>query len=149
MSNGKKASRSRDHRISEIPTAAPFAVGLARAGGGAERSSLLPLWFCDMTGQKRCLLSQCCSFPASRPSSFSLLFPNTPSLGPSGLVMRRQPLSPRPTQKSPSVGLAAAEKPGGTACLEPEPSICHSGLDPLDCRDGDPSGSQRMIEIRA
>ena len=36
--NGKKASRSRD-RISEIPTAAPFAVGLERAGGGAGHSS--------------------------------------------------------------------------------------------------------------
>jgi hypothetical protein len=79
-----------------------------------------------------------------------LLLPRfSTSLGPFGLVMRRQPLSRRPTQKAPSIGLATAEKPGGTACLEPEPSICHSGLDPLDCRDSDPSGSHRMIRTRA
>jgi hypothetical protein len=36
MPNGKKALRSRD-RILEIPTAAPFAAGLVRVGGGAER----------------------------------------------------------------------------------------------------------------
>ena len=63
MPNGKMTSRSRD-RIPEIPTAAPFAVGLARAGGGVQRSSAAD----DITSRKGCLLGQCYPFPASRPT---------------------------------------------------------------------------------
>ena len=43
-------------------------------------------------------------------------------------------------------GPAAAESLDGTASLKPIPSICHSGFDPLDCRDGDHSFGGHRIE---
>jgi hypothetical protein len=43
-------------------------------------------------------------------------------------------------------GPAAAESLDGTASLKPEPSICHSGFDPLDCRDGDHSSGGHRID---
>ncbi len=43
-------------------------------------------------------------------------------------------------------GPAAAESLDGTASLKPEPSICHSGFDPLDCRDGDHSSRGHRID---
>ena len=137
--NGKKASRSRD-RISEIPTAVPFAVGLARAGGGAERSSAALVLRRDeskrMPPQLVLLLPR-----------FSTIFPlHSFSQHPlaRSFWFRHAPSTPPASPASPQLKV-----PGGTACLEPKPSICHSGLDPLDCRDGDPSGSHRMIEMRA
>ena len=49
------------------------------------------------------------------------------------------------THPGSSVGLAAAENLDDAAGLKPEPSIYHSGLDALDCRDGDHSSESRRI----
>jgi hypothetical protein len=119
--NGKKASRSRD-RISEIPTAAPFAVGLARAGGEAERSSAALVLRHDESKRM--------------PPRLVLLLPRfstiSPSLGPSGFVMRRQPLPPRPAQNpllsaSPQLKSLAAQPVASlnprSATLDSIPSI--------------------------
>jgi hypothetical protein len=43
-------------------------------------------------------------------------------------------------------GPAAAESLDGTASLKPEPSICHSGFDPLDYRHGDHSSGEHRID---
>jgi hypothetical protein len=75
------------------------------------------------------------SFPSSRPSSSS--------------VLRRKPLLPRPTQNAPSSASPQLEIPDCTTCLKPDPSMHHSGFDSLDCRDGDPTVSHRITEIRA
>jgi hypothetical protein len=76
--NSKKASRSRD-RISEIPTVALFAVGLAQASGEAERSSAaLVLRYNE---SKRMLPRLVLFLPRFLTIS--------PSLGLSGFVMRR------------------------------------------------------------
>jgi hypothetical protein len=130
--NGKKASRSRD-RISEIPTAAPFAVGLARADGGAERASAALLLRHDESKRM--------------PPRLVVLLPRfstiSPSLGPSGFVMRRQPLPPRgPLRISLSSASPQLKSLGGTACCEASnprsaaldsiPSIVAPAIIPLD-----------------
>jgi hypothetical protein len=104
--NGKKASRSRD-RISEIPTAVPFAVGLARAGGGAECSSAALVLRHDKSKRMppRLVLlpprfSTISSLASSQSLPRSVLLVSSCAVNPS----RLDPL------RSPSVGLAAAEK---------------------------------------
>jgi hypothetical protein len=49
------------------------------------------------------------------------------------------------THPESSVGLAAAKNLDDAAGLKPEPSIYHSGLNTLDCRDGDHSSESRRI----
>jgi len=72
MPNGKKASRPRD-RISAIPTAAPFVVGLARGVGQAERSSAALILRHDQS--EGCLLG--CATPSLLLDHLPLLlFPN-------------------------------------------------------------------------
>jgi hypothetical protein len=43
-------------------------------------------------------------------------------------------------------GSVVAESLDGTASLKLKPSICHSGFDPLDCRDGDHSSGGHRID---
>jgi hypothetical protein len=65
-------------------------------------------------------------------------FPNTPSLGRLTSSCAIDPSPPRPTQNAPS----QLKSLDGTAGLKPEPSIlsiCHSGFDACDYRDGDHS----------
>jgi hypothetical protein len=42
-------------------------------------------------------------------------------------------------------GPAAAESLNGMASLKPEPLICYSGFDPLNCRNGDYSSREYRI----
>jgi hypothetical protein len=82
--------------------------------------------------------------PAPRPSSSSIFSQPFPRSVARCLTMRSLPPLAW-THLGSSVGLAAAENLDDAAGLKPEPSIYHSGLDALDCRDGDHSSESRRI----
>jgi hypothetical protein len=86
MPNGKKALQPRD-RISAIPTAAPFVIGLAQGVGGAERSSAALILRHDQS--ERCLLGHATPSQLLDHLPLHSFFPTPSSLSRSGLVMRR------------------------------------------------------------